>query len=140
MRKFLTLLTVLVLSASLAFSQTKTITGKLTDAQGQPVPFLTVRVKGTKGGVSADADGNFTIKAKAGDVLIVSGTGVTTKEISVTGDNVQDIQVVRANSSMTEVVVTALGIQRQARELGYATAKVDNQTLTQAKAVTSHRR
>lgn len=135
MRKCLSLLAVLVLSASLAFSQTKPITGKLTDAQGQPVPFLTVKVKGSKTGVSADADGNYTIKAKAGDILVFSGTGITTQEVTVTDAPTLDVQVTRASTAMTEVVVTALGIQRQAKELGYATAKIDNQTLTQAKSV-----
>jgi len=135
MRKCLSLLAVLVLSASLAFSQTKPITGKLTDAQGQPVPFLTVKVKGSRTGVSADADGNYTIKAKAGDILVISGTGVTTQEVTVTEAPTMDVQVTRATTAMTEVVVTALGIQRQAKELGYATAKLDNATLTQAKQV-----
>ena len=135
MRKLLPLLAVLVLSASLAFSQTKPITGKLTDAQGQPIPFLTIKVKGAKTGVSADAEGNYSIKAKPGDVLVISGTGVTTKEVSVTEAPTQDIQIARSNTAMTEVVVTALGIQRQAKELGYATAKLDNKTLTQAKSV-----
>lgn len=135
MRKFLTLLAVLVLSSALAFSQTKPITGKLIDAQGQPVPFLTVKVKGTKTGVSADAEGNYSIKAKPGDVLVVSGTGVTTKEVTVTDLPTLDIQVVRGSTAMTEVVVTALGITRQAKELGYATSTVTNKTLTQAKSI-----
>lgn len=135
MRKLLSLLAVLVLSASLAFSQTKPITGKITDAQGQPAPFLTVKIKGSKAGVSADAEGNFSIKAKAGDVLVISGTGVTTKEVTVTEEPTLDVQVTRVSAAMTEVVVTALGIQRQAKELGYATATVSNKTLTQAKSV-----
>ncbi|HEY4286217.1 MAG TPA: SusC/RagA family TonB-linked outer membrane protein [Puia sp.] len=135
MRKLLSLLAVLVLSASLAFSQSKPITGKLTDAQGQPVPFLTVKVKGSKSGVSADAEGNYSIKAKPGDILVISGTGVTTKEVAVTESLTQDVQLSRISAAMTEVVVTALGIQRQARELGYATSTINNKTLTQAKSI-----
>src|ERR1700754_4393216 len=103
MRKLLSLLAVLVLSASLAFSQTKPITGKLTDAQGQPIPFLTIKVKGAKTGVSADAEGNYSIKAKPGDVLVISGTGVTTQEVKVSEGATVDVQVNRASSSMTEV-------------------------------------
>ncbi|HWY33781.1 MAG TPA: carboxypeptidase-like regulatory domain-containing protein, partial [Nitrosopumilaceae archaeon] len=79
MRKFLTLLAVLVLFGSLAFSQSKIISGRVTDQAGQPVPFATVRLKGTKIGTSADADGNFTIRAESSQTLIISGTGITSK-------------------------------------------------------------
>jgi TonB-linked SusC/RagA family outer membrane protein len=135
MRKFLTLFAVLVLSCVLAFAQTKVVTGKVTDQQGQPVPFASIRVKGTKQGVSADADGNYTIKVKPGDVLMVSGTGLTQKEISVGEGTALNIEVSRQTSNLTEVVVTSLGVQRQSKELGYSTAKINNKELNQAKVV-----
>src|SRR5215467_7515850 len=124
MRKFLTLFAVLVLSCVLAFAQTKVVTGKVTDQQGQPVPFASIRVKGTKQGVSADADGNFSIRVKPGDALVVSGTGITQKEAPVGEGTSLNISVSRQTTNLTEVVVTSLGIQRQAKELGYATAKI----------------
>ena len=74
MRKFLSLFAVLVLCSVLAIGQTKTVTGRVTDQQGQAVPFASVRINGSKVGVSADGDGAFTIKAKPGDVLLISGT------------------------------------------------------------------
>ena len=135
MRKFLSLFAVLVMSSLLAFSQTKVVTGKVTDQQGQPVPFASVRVKGTKQGVSADADGNYSIRVKSGDALIISGTGLTQKEVPVGDGTAVNVQVSRQTSNLTEVVVTSLGIQRQAKELGYATAKVNNKELTQAKVI-----
>jgi TonB-linked SusC/RagA family outer membrane protein len=135
MRKFLTLLTVLVLTSALALAQIKTITGRVTDQQGQAVPFATVRIKGSNAGSSADADGSFSIKAKEGDVLVVTGTGLTAKEATVTGTGIMTIQVSRHETSLSEVVVTALGVQRQAKELGYATAKINTDELTQAKVV-----
>ena len=73
MRKFLTLLSVLVLLSALVYAQTKTITGRVTDQAGQPVPFATVRIKESRGtgkGVSADADGNYSIKVNPGATLI----------------------------------------------------------------------
>jgi hypothetical protein len=130
MRKFLTLFAVLVLSCVLAFAQTKVVTGKVTDQQGQPVPFASIRVKGTKQGVSADADGNYTIKVKQGDVLMISGTGLTQKEISVGEGTALNIEVSRQTSNLTEVVVTSLGVQRQSKELGYSTAKISNKEIT----------
>lgn len=132
MRKFLSLFAVLVLFSVLAFAQTKVVTGKVTDMQGQPVPFASIRVKGTRTGASADADGNFTIRAESSQTLIISGTGITEQQIAV-GDGPINVQVVRASNSLTEVVVTSLGVQRQSKELGYSTAKVGTKELTQAK-------
>ncbi|HLY68948.1 MAG TPA: TonB-dependent receptor plug domain-containing protein, partial [Puia sp.] len=135
MRKFLSLFAVLVLVYSTAFSQIKSVSGRIIDQQNQPVPFATVRIKGTKVGVSADADGAFALKAKPGDVLVVTGTGVTTKEYTVGEETLIPIVVARKESNLTEVVVTALGIQRQAKELGYSTQKVGGKDLEQAKPI-----
>ena len=135
MRKFLSLLAVLVLLGPLAFSQTKVITGKVTDQAGQAVPFATIRVKGTKVGTSADAEGYYTIKANTSQTLIITGTGITAKEVPVGSETTLNIAVQHQTTSLSEVVVTSLGIQRQAKELGYATAKINTAELTQAKVV-----
>ena len=135
MRKFLSLFAVLVLCSVLAIGQTKTVTGRVTDAQGQAVPFASVRINGSKQGVSADAEGAFTIKAKPGDVLLVSGTGITQKSVTVGAENNLIIQVARQTSNLTEVVVTSLGIQKQAKELGYATARVTGKDVVVAKPI-----
>ena len=133
MRKCLSLLTVLLLTSALAFSQIRTVSGKVVDQQGQPVPFATVKIKGSKAGSSADADGNFTIKAKDGDVLQITGTGFSASEATVAGTGTLTVKVTRKENSLSEVVVTALGVQRQAKELGYSTAKINTDELTQAK-------
>jgi len=135
MRKFLSLLAVLVLLGSLAFSQVKVVTGKVTDQAGQPVPFATIRVKGTKTGTSADADGNYSIKASPSQSLLITGTGVTEKEVPVGDLSTLNIVVQHQATSLSEVVVTSMGIQRQSKELGYATAKVNTGELTQARVV-----
>ena len=135
MRKFLTLFAVLVLCSVLALAQTKTVTGRVTDQQGQAVPFASVRISGSKQGVSADGEGAFTIKVKVGDELLVSGTGITQKKVTVGSDNSIVIQVTRQTSNLTEVVVTSLGIQKQAKELGYSTAKVTGKDIVQAKPI-----
>lgn len=133
MRKCLSLLTVFLLTTALAFGQIKTISGKVVDQQGQPVPFATVKIKGSKSGSSADADGNFSIKAKDGDVLVITGTGFNASEATVAGTGPLSIKVTRKENSLSEVVVTALGVQRQSKELGYSTAKINTEELTQAK-------
>jgi TonB-linked SusC/RagA family outer membrane protein len=135
MRKFLSLLAVLVLLSSLAFSQSKLITGKVTDQAGVAVPFATIRVKGTKVGTSADAEGYYTIKASPSQTLLITGTGITAKEVPVGTETTLNIAVQHSATSLSEVVVTSLGIQRQSKELGYATAKVNTSELTQARVV-----
>jgi TonB-linked SusC/RagA family outer membrane protein len=136
MRKFLTVLAMLIFYSVLATAQTRTVSGKVTDQQGQPVPFATVRVKGSNQGTSADADGAFTIKAKAGDVLQISGTGFNAVSFNVTdASTLQTIKVSRKETGLTEVVVTALGIAKQAKSLGYSTEKIGGKDLNTAQPI-----
>ena len=85
MRKIVSLLTFLFLFSIVARSQGK-VSGTVRDQNGDPVPFATVNVKGTKVSVAADANATFSIPAKQGDVLSVSAVGVTTSEVSVSGN------------------------------------------------------
>jgi TonB-linked SusC/RagA family outer membrane protein len=135
MGKFLTLLAMLVLSSVLVIAQTKVITGRVTDPQGQPVAFASIKIKGQRQGVPADADGNFTIKAKPGDALSVSGTGYQTKDIIVGETASLNIQLIRNNSSLTEVVVTALGQTQNKAKIGYATQTFNTAAINRNGAV-----
>lgn len=135
MRKIASLFTMLMLFSALAFGQNRTITGTVTDEKGEPLPSVSVSIKGTRTGVSADNNGQFRILAKTGDVLVVSGAGLEPTEVTVGAGSTVSISVKRIVISGTEVVVTALGQTRQAKELGYATAKVKATELTQAKPV-----
>ena len=131
MGKFLSLLAVLVLFGTLAFSQTKVVTGKIVDEQNQPVPYATVRVKGAQTGVSADAEGKFSIKANLSQTLIISGVGIATKEIVVTDEASLSVSVTRT-STLNEVVVTALGQTRSKNSTPYATQQISGADLTKA--------
>ena len=116
MGKLLLLLSVLIISAISVLAQTKNVSGKITDERGQPVSFVTVRVKGSKQAVAADAEGNFSVKAKPGDVLIFTSAGMAPKEVTVGQSPVLNIAISAKNGGMTEVVVTALGqTQRKAK-------------------------
>jgi len=135
MRKVLSLVALLICSLSVLAQ--KQYSGRVTDQKGQPVPFVTVQVKGTKVGTSADGDGNFTIRAKPGATLVISGAGFESKQVEVT-DGPMAVQVSRKESSLAEVVITgALGVQRQARELGYSTAKISGTSLNQAAPISA---
>jgi TonB-linked SusC/RagA family outer membrane protein len=137
MRKLLLLLSIWLGSLAAVSAQSKEVTGKITDDSGIPVPFATVQIKGMKTTAVADADGNFTIKAAAGDVLVITSSGITRKEVTVqTAVSGLNIVVTRVSQNLSEVVVTtALGIKRQQRELGYATAQIKTAELNQAAVV-----
>jgi len=117
----------------LAFAQTRTVSGTITDANGLPVPGATVAVRGVKGGTSTDANGKFTIHITGNALLIVSGIGFETQELRV-GDSPNVMIVLKqGNSSLSEVVVTALGIRRDKRLLTYSTQEVGGDALVGAK-------
>lgn len=135
MRKFTSLLTMLLLFAAMAFGQNRTITGTVTDEKGEALPGASVRLKGTRTGVAADNNGQFRILAKTGDVLVVSGPSLETTEVTVGAGSTVTVSVKRLVIQGTEVVVTALGQARQPKELGYSVSKVRGTELTQAKVV-----
>lgn len=135
MRKIASLFTMLMLFSALAFGQSRTITGTVTDEKGDALPGASVSIKGTRTGTSADNNGQFRILAKTGDVLVVSGAGLEPTEATVGAGSTITISVKRVVIAGTEVVVTSMGQVRQAKELGFSTAKVRATELTQAKAV-----
>lgn len=134
MRKILSLLAVLVLCTVLAFGQTRYITGTVRDNTGEPIPFTSVSVKGSQKGTTSDANGNFRIEAKTGDVLVFTAVGATVTEVPVGTDDTVPVTMTKTGD-LQEVVVTALGVRRQAKELGYATSRIRNSELNQAKTV-----
>ena len=107
-----------------AFAQSKTITGKVTNQSNQPVPLATVQQKGSTNAVTADENGVFSISVTGNSpVLIVSSVNYTTREISLGNRTSINVQL-QSTGELSEVVVTALGITRQKRSLGYAAQSV----------------
>jgi TonB-linked SusC/RagA family outer membrane protein len=134
MRKILFFL--LLLPSLSAFAQERNIAGKVVNEKGVPVTAATVKNKKSKLSVSADAQGVFSIKANTGDVLLITSTGFGDKQVTVKADNNITIALSEQTQELTTVVVTtALGIQRQAKDLGYASTTISNKTLTAAKSV-----
>jgi len=116
MRRFLSLFTVLMLCGVLAFAQNRVVTGKVIDKDGNPVPFATVKVKGSNAGLSADANGAYSIRVKDGDVLEISGTSYQTASVPVGTQTVLNTTLDRNVNELKEVVVTgAFGTKRAAR-------------------------
>ncbi len=131
----LVLLVLFSLSTILSLAQQRTVSGKVTDANGEPVPGASIKVKGTQKGAMADATGAFSLSAQPGDVLVISAVGITTREIPVTANtNTYNVALTRQNQEMSEVVVTALGVRREKKALGFAVQEVKGENLTIAKS------
>jgi TonB-linked SusC/RagA family outer membrane protein len=115
-------------------SAQKIITGQVLSKSDQsPIAGATVLHKGTKIGTSSGTDGTFFIRAKEGDVLIITGIGIAKQEITVgNGDNII-INAVTDSRNLNEVVVTATGIKKDSKRLAYAIQTVDAASLTQAR-------
>ena len=113
-------------------AQNLSITGKITDGKGAPISSASIVVKGKKSsGASADAQGNFKISASKGDVLVVSSLNFINKEIVVGTNTILNISLESSESALSEVVVTAMGIKRSEKALGYAVSTVNPTTLLQ---------
>ncbi|MGV6845603.1 MAG: SusC/RagA family TonB-linked outer membrane protein [Lutibacter sp.] len=127
---FLTL--ILVLLVQITFAQEKTVSGAVSDANG-PLPGVSVLVKGTSTGTQTDFDGKYTIKAETGATIQFSYVGYKTVEKVVGASNSIDVTMVQSSEMLDEVVVTALGIKRDEKSLGYSTQKVGGDDINTAK-------
>ena len=122
---FLTL--TLALIVQITFAQEKTITGTVSDESG-PLPGVSILIKGTTTGTETDFDGKYSIQASIGDVLVYSFVGMSTQERAVGSNNVINV-VLEADNVLEEVVVTALGMQREAKTLPYAAQEIKAEDL-----------
>ncbi|SNZ01578.1 SusC/RagA family TonB-linked outer membrane protein [Flagellimonas pacifica] len=119
----LTLLLAFVVQIS--FAQDKTITGNVTDANGFPLPGVNIVVEGTANGTQTDFDGNYAISASQGQALLFTYIGQKDARRVVGAENVINVQMEEDAQALEEVVVTALGVKKEAQSLGYSIAKVD---------------
>ena len=122
MRKFALLFSVLLTYSVLAFAQNSTYSGTVKDEQGNPVSYASIITKKGNTGVAADQQGRFSITAPKGSVLVFSSTGFETKE--VTADNAMLTIVLKSTGNLSEVVVTALGISKSKKSIGYSVQTV----------------
>lgn len=133
MKKITSLMAMLLLTCALAFGQTRTVSGVVRDAKGDPVPFATVTEAGTSKAVQADEKGAFTISVGEGARLTITATGFQAQTIAP--DAAATVTLTSAENQMTEVVVTtAQGIRREKRGLGYSAPIVNNAELTKGQS------
>ena len=107
------------------------VTGTVNDETGAPLPGATVIVEGTSRGVATDFDGNFSINADEGEVLIVTYVGYSDYRLTVESQDNYVIDL-STDNELEEVVVTSLGIRRDAKALGYAVQNVTAETVAKS--------
>jgi len=120
------------MGAFIAIAQNRTISGKVTDPDGKPLSFATVTVKGSSTAVAADVNGNFTIQAPPNATLIFSAAGFETIETNI-GAQTSINTSLPVQNLLGEVVVTALGISKAQKSLGYSTTTLKSDELTKAR-------
>lgn len=107
------------------------VSGTVTSASnGMPLPGLSIAVKGTAIGTITNQDGRYNIDVAPDATLIFSFIGFETTEIAVQGRNIIDVALVESIESLEEVVVTALGIRREEKSLGFSVGRIDGEDLT----------
>lgn len=122
--KFSVVLTLLlVFIVQLTYAQEKTVSGSVTDDAGLPLPGVNIIIEGTTTGTQSDFDGNYSINASEGAVLVFSYVGFQTEEVTVGSSNTYNITM-QSGAELDQVVVTALGVSREKQSLGYATQEV----------------
>lgn len=112
----------------LAFSQTKDVRGVVTDEEGLPLPAVNITVKGTNKGTATNFDGNYELSVEPGQTLSFSIVGFEDKEVKVGSEVVINVQM-QMGSALDEVVITALGISREKKSLGYVAEEVKAESL-----------
>ncbi|ASU35152.1 SusC/RagA family TonB-linked outer membrane protein [Mucilaginibacter xinganensis] len=128
--------TLILLFCGNVFGQntTSTITGKVTDAQtNETLIGVTVSVKGTTKGVFTDASGNYTIAADASTTLVFTYIGYKRTEVPIANQAVINVKLQPSSEQLKDVVVTALGIKRERRALGYSVTEIKGSSLTEAR-------
>ncbi|MBD0376718.1 MAG: TonB-dependent receptor plug domain-containing protein, partial [Flavisolibacter sp.] len=113
--------------------RTITVTGKVSNDKGEPVPRASVIVKGTSTGVNTDETGNFQITAPANGTLVVSSVGFATKEIAVNGKPTINIPLATAGNDLEQVVVVGYGTQRK-KDVTGSVVSVSGETLREVPA------
>src|SRR5688572_1579833 len=130
MRRLIYLISCCLLLSTSVFSQSRMLTGTVTNKNGDPIPFATIQIKGTSTATTATAEGKFSVDVSGSDViLVVSSAGYGNHEVKVGSAASLDVQLELSSGILGEVVVTALGIRREKKALGYSATEVKGDDL-----------
>ncbi|MGH2643894.1 MAG: carboxypeptidase-like regulatory domain-containing protein, partial [Chitinophagaceae bacterium] len=116
-------------------AQEHEISGKVIGSDGNPLPGITIQIKGTSTGTTTDANGIYQLNAPATAVLIFQGIGYNQANVKVEGRSTVNVTLKTNTHQLSELVVTALGIQKEAKTLGYAETTIGSKSLTAGRDV-----
>ncbi|MFC4721436.1 SusC/RagA family TonB-linked outer membrane protein [Geojedonia litorea] len=108
----------LVFVGQILFAQQKTISGTVSDESGIPIAGVNILIKGTTVGTQTDFDGNYSLSAKAGDILAFSYVGLKSKEVTVGTSNTINVSMVEDAAELDEIVVIGYGVQKKTEVTG----------------------
>lgn len=130
MRKLLVVQLLLCLLSLPLLAQDVAVSGKVTSSEdGSTLPGVNIAVKGTSRGTSTDAGGAYRLNAPAGSTLVFSFIGFTSQEVAIGNRTEVNITLVSDAAQLQEVVVTALGIKRDAKSVSFATQQINQEQL-----------
>src|SRR5450759_1774486 len=134
-KRFAILIMLIFVMVSSSFAQERTLRGTVTSAEdGTSLPGVNVVVKGTSLGTVTNASGQYSITAPSGaQTLVFSFIGLQTKEVVIGSSSVIDVTLQVAAESLSEVVVTALGIKRSEKAIGYSVTQIPGASFIQAR-------
>ena len=123
-----------LLGTNAAFAQSRLITGKVSDAKANGLPGVSIILKGSTSGTTTDVNGNYTINAPSAEsILTYSYIGFDSQVKAVGNQSVIDVLLAENTAQLNEVIVTALGIKKEARTIGYTTQEVAGDQLIKAR-------
>lgn len=121
-----------------ALAQNRTITGKVTDANGQAIVGATVTARGTNAATQTNSDGIFSITVPgSAQTLTISSVGFGTQDVSIVGRTEVTIALASSAAELSEVIVTALGVERNKKSLAFSTTTVGGENFTQAREIST---
>jgi TonB-linked SusC/RagA family outer membrane protein len=131
--KFKGILTLLLaVVVQLTFAQEKTISGTVSDKSGV-LPGVSVLIEGSTKGVETDFDGKYSIEANSGDVFVFRYLGYETAKITVAASNIINVTLKEGGELLDEIVITAFGIKRSEKALGYSVQSIKGESMTEAR-------
>ena len=133
LKKALTTLFMACLTVVFAFAQSRTVTGVVNDENGLPIPGVTVYLKGAAVGTYTDVEGKFSISASGDATLSFSFLGYASQDVSVGSQSSLTVSMTPDARAIQEVAVTALGIKREKKALGYSAQNVSGEAMSLAR-------
>lgn len=122
-----------LLLSALTFAQSRVIKGTVTDENNHPLSFVTVNIKGTNKGAVTDKNGTFSLEVTPEATLIIRAVGFLTKEVSAGQQSQLSVSLAESASDLSEVVVTALGVKKEKRNLTFSSQEVKSDEILRAK-------